>query len=165
MYKQRFTLSVVAFLVISVLAFSSADYMSRMEKKNIVETAVAAGKFNTLVTAVKAADLVETLSGPGPFTVFAPTDDAFAKLPEGTVESLLQNIPKLKAILTYHVVAGKVMASDVVNLQSAATVNGQQITIKVKDGTVMVDNAKVVMTDIECTNGVIHIIDSVILPK
>ncbi|UCC39705.1 MAG: fasciclin domain-containing protein [Candidatus Aminicenantes bacterium] len=165
MYKLRFTFSVVAVLVISVLAFSATDYMSRMGKKNIVETAVAAGKFNTLVTAVKAADLVETLSGPGPFTVFAPTDDAFAKLPEGTVESLLQNIPKLKAILTYHVVAGKVMASDVVNLQSAPTVNGQKIAIKVNGGTVMVDNAKVVMTDIECANGVIHVIDSVILPK
>ena len=165
MYKQIFTFLVAAVLVISVLALSSTDYTSRMGKKNIVETAIAAGKFNTLVNAVKAADLVETLSGPGPFTVFAPTDDAFAKLPEGTVESLLQNIPKLKAILTYHVVAGKVMASDVVNLQSAATVNGQKITIKVKDGTVMVDNAKVVMTDIECANGVIHVIDSVILPK
>jgi len=139
--------------------------MSEMETKSIVETAVAAGQFNTLVTAVKAADLVETLSDPGPFTVFAPTDDAFAKLPEGTVESLLQNKDKLKAVLTYHVVSGKVVASDVVNLESATTVNGQQITIKVEGDTVMVDNAKVVKTDIECTNGVIHVIDTVILPK
>jgi len=165
MYKPKFTVLVVAVLVISVLTFASTEYMSRMAKKNIVETAVTAGQFNTLVTAVKAADLVETLSGPGPFTVFAPTDDAFAKLPEGTVESLLKNKDKLKAVLTYHVVAGKVMASDVVNLESATTVNGQKITIKVKYGTVMVDNAKVVKTDIECTNGVIHVIDTVILPK
>jgi len=165
MYKPKFTVLVVSVLAISVLAFASTEYMSRMEKKNIVETAVAAGQFNTLVTAVKAADLVETLSGPGPFTVFAPTDDAFAKLPEGTIESLLKNKDKLKAVLTYHVVAGKVMASDVVNLKSATTVNGQQITIKVEGDTVMVDNAKVVKTDIECTNGVIHVIDTVILPK
>ncbi len=165
MKKKNFTTLLVAVLVISVLTFASTNYMSRMGKKSIVETAVSAGQFNTLVTAVKAADLVEVLSGPGPFTVFAPTDDAFAKLPKGTVEALLQNKEQLKAVLTYHVVAGKVMASDVVNLKSAATVNGQQVTIEVKGGTVMVDNAKVVMTDIECTNGVIHVIDAVILPK
>jgi uncharacterized surface protein with fasciclin (FAS1) repeats len=165
MRKPKFTVLVVAVLMISVLTFASTEYMGRMRKKNIVETAVAAGQFNTLVTAVKAADLVETLSSPGPFTVFAPTDDAFAKLPEGTVESLLKNKDKLKAVLTYHVVAGKVMASDVVNLKSAATVNGQKITIKVKYGKVMVDNAKVVKTDIRCTNGIIHVIDAVILPK
>lgn len=115
--------------------------------------------------AVKAADLVETLSGEGPFTVFAPTDDAFAKLPEGTVEGLLKNKEKLQAVLTYHVVAGKVMAADVVKLESAKTVNGQSVTITVKDGVVMVDNAKVVKTDILCSNGVIHVIDAVILPK
>jgi len=163
--KRNFTTLLVAVLVISVLTFASTGSMNKMGKKSIVETAVSAGQFKTLVTAVKAADLVEVLSGPGPFTVFAPTDDAFAKLPEGTVEALLQNKEQLKAVLTYHVVAGKVMASDVVNLKSAATVNGQQVTIKVKGGTVMVDNAKVVMTDIECTNGVIHVIDTVILPK
>jgi uncharacterized surface protein with fasciclin (FAS1) repeats len=165
MKKLNLTTLWVAVLMISVVAFASTEYMSSMEKKNIVETAVSAGQFNTLVTAVKAADLVETLSGPGPFTVFAPTDDAFAALPAGTVESLLQNKDKLQAILTYHVVPGKVMASDVVNLQSAKTVNGQEITITVKDGMVMVDNAKVIKTDIECTNGVIHVIDVVILPK
>ncbi len=165
MKKLNLTTLWVAVLMISVVAFASTDYMNSMEKKSIVETAVAAGKFNTLVTAVKAADLVETLSGPGPFTVFAPTDDAFAALPAGTIESLLQNKDKLQAILTYHVVPGKVMASDVVNLQSAKTANGQMVTIKVNDGVVMVDNAKVVMTDIECTNGVIHVIDAVILPK
>ena len=165
MKKLNLTTLWVAVLMISVVAFASADYMNSMGKKSIVETAVGAGKFNTLVTAVKAADLVETLSGPGPFTVFAPTDDAFAALPAGTVESLLQNKEKLQAVLTYHVVAGKVMASDVVNLKSAKTVNGQDVTIMVKDGTVMVDNAKVVMTDIECSNGVIHVIDAVILPR
>jgi len=165
MKKLNLTTLWLAVLMISVVAFASADYMSSMEKKNIVETAAGAGKFNTLVTAVKAAGLVETLSGPGPFTVFAPTDDAFAALPAGTVESLLQNKEKLQAILTYHVVSGKVMAADVVNLKSAKTVNGQDVTIMVKDGTVMVDNAKVVMTDIECSNGVIHVIDAVILPR
>jgi len=165
MKKHKFTGLLLAVLTISILMFASTDYMSRMGKKSIVETAVSAGTFNTLVTAVKAADLVEVLSGPGPFTVFAPTDDAFDKLPEGTIAKLLENKDKLKAILTYHVVPGKVMASDVVNLKSAKTVNGQQITIKVKGGTVMVDNAKVVKTDIDCTNGVIHVIDTVILPK
>jgi uncharacterized surface protein with fasciclin (FAS1) repeats len=133
--------------------------------KNIVETAVAAGSFNTLVAAVKAAGLVDTLSGPGPFTVFAPTDEAFAKLPAGTIDALLKDIPKLKAILTYHVVSGKVLAADVVKLSSAKTVNGQSVAIKVEGGSVMVDNAKVVKTDILCTNGVIHVIDAVILPQ
>ena len=132
--------------------------------KNIVETAIGAGSFGTLVTAVKAAGLVETLSGPGPFTVFAPTDEAFAKLPPGTIDALLKDIPKLKAVLTYHVVGGKVMASDVVKLSSAKTVNGQSVSIKVMGGTVMIDNAKVIKTDILCTNGVIHVLDAVILP-
>jgi uncharacterized surface protein with fasciclin (FAS1) repeats len=119
------------------------------------ETAIGAGSFKTLVAAVKAAGLVETLAGPGPFTVFAPTDEAFAKLPQGTVEALLNDIPKLKSILTYHVVAGKVMAADVIKLTSAKTVNGQSVKIVVKDGKVMVDNANVVKTDIVCSNGVI----------
>jgi uncharacterized surface protein with fasciclin (FAS1) repeats len=133
---------------------------------DIVDTAVAAGSFNTLVAAVKAADLVETLKGEGPFTVFAPTDEAFAKLPEGTVEDLLkpENKGKLQAILTYHVVAGKVMAADVVKLTSAKTVNGKSVTIAASEEGVTVDNAKVVKTDIETSNGVIHVIDSVILP-
>jgi uncharacterized surface protein with fasciclin (FAS1) repeats len=136
-------------------------------KKDIVDTAVGAGSFNTLVAAVKAADLVETLKGEGPFTVFAPTDDAFAKLPAGTLDDLLkpENKAKLQAILTYHVVPGKVMAADVVKLDSAKTVNGQTLTIKVESGTVMVDNAKVVKTDISASNGVIHVIDTVVLPK
>lgn len=134
--------------------------------KDIVDTAVGAGSFKTLVAAVKAAGLVDTLKGKGPFTVFAPTDAAFAKLPAGTVESLLkpENKDKLVAILTYHVVAGKVLASDVVKLSSAKTVNGKSAAIKVSDAGVMVDGAKVVATDIETSNGVIHVIDSVILP-
>ena len=131
---------------------------------NIVETAIAAGSFKTLVEAVKAADLVDTLSGPGPLTVFAPNDEAFAKLPTGTVEGLLKDIPKLKSVLTYHVVPGKVMSSDVSKMQSAKTVQGQSVSIDTSDG-VKVDNAKVVKADIETDNGVIHVIDSVILPK
>ena len=135
--------------------------------QDIVDTAVSAGSFNTLVAAVKAAGLVDTLKGPGPFTVFAPTDEAFAKLPPGTVEDLLkpENKAKLQAILTYHVVSGKVMAKDVVKLHSAKTVNGEQLTVKASMGSVTVDNANVVKTDIVCSNGVIHVIDTVLLPK
>ena len=135
--------------------------------KDIVDTAVAAGSFETLVTAVQAADLVETLKGEGPFTVFAPTDEAFAKLPAGTLENLLKPESKetLTAILTYHVVPGKVMAADVVGLESATTVNGKDLSIKVEGDTVMVDGATVVQTDIECSNGVIHVIDAVVLPE
>ena len=134
--------------------------------KDIVDTAVGAGSFNTLVAAVKAAGLVDTLKSKGPFTVFAPTDEAFAKLPEGTIANLLkpENKDQLVAILTYHVVAGKVMASDVVKVSSAKTVNGKAAVVKVNDAGVMIDNAKVVATDIETSNGVIHVIDSVILP-
>ncbi len=137
----------------------------KAEYSTIVETAVAAGNFNTLVAAVKAAGLADALSSEGPFTVFAPTDEAFAKLPEGTVESLLANPEKLKAILTYHVVEGTVMAGDVVNIDKAETLNGQSFKVKVNDGTVMIDNATVIKTDIKCSNGVIHVIDSVILPE
>jgi len=132
---------------------------------DIVDTAVAAGSFNTLVAAVKAAGLVDTLKGPGPFTVFAPTDDAFAKLPAGTVDALLKDPAKLKKILLYHVVAGKVMAADVVKMKSAKSVEGQMIKIKVMGGKVMVDNATVSKTDIVTDNGVIHVIDTVIMPK
>lgn len=133
---------------------------------DIVAVASGAGKFNTLVAAVKAAGLVETLQGKGPFTVFAPTDEAFAKLPEGTVASLLkpENKEKLVAILTYHVVPGKVMAADVKTMK-AKTVNGKELSIKVEDGKVTVDDAKVIKTDVAAKNGVIHVIDSVILPK
>ena len=133
---------------------------------DIVDTAVA-GKFNTLVAAVKAAGLVDTLKGPGPFTVFAPTDEAFAKLPAGTLETLLkpENKAKLQSILTYHVVPGKVLAQDVVNLDSAKTVEGQNVTIKIVNGGVMVNDAHVTKTDIATSNGVIHVIDTVLLPK
>ena len=131
---------------------------------NIVETAVAAGSFNTLVAAVKAAGLVDTLSGPGPFTVFAPTDEAFAKLPAGTVESLLGDTPKLTKILTYHVVSGKVMAADVVKLTSATTVEGSEVKIDASNG-VKVNDATVVTPDVEASNGVIHVIDTVLLPS
>ncbi|MFN0151749.1 MAG: fasciclin domain-containing protein [bacterium] len=135
--------------------------------KNIVETAVSAGSFNTLVAAVKAAGLVETLSGIGPFTVFAPTDETFAKLPAGTIEELLkpENKQKLTRILTYHVVAGNVMAADVVKLQTARTVNGQSLAILTENGKVTVGGARVVSTDIATSNGVIHVIDAVLLPS
>ena len=134
--------------------------------QDVVDTAVSAGSFKTLVAAVKAAGLVETLKGKGPFTIFAPTDEAFAKLPAGTVESLLkpENKEKLAAILTYHVVAGSVKAADVVKLDSAVTQQGQSVAIDAKDG-VKINNAKVIKADIECRNGVIHVIDAVLLPK
>lgn len=133
---------------------------------DIVAVASGAGNFNTLVAAVKAAGLVETLQGKGPFTVFAPTDEAFAKLPKGTVEDLLkpENKEKLVAILTYHVVAGKVMAADVKTMK-AKTVNGQSLDVKVSDGGVTVDKAKVIKTDVAASNGVIHVIDTVVLPN
>jgi uncharacterized surface protein with fasciclin (FAS1) repeats len=133
--------------------------------QNIVEIAAGAGSFNTLVAAVQAADLVETLSGEGPFTVFAPTDEAFAQIPAADLEALLADKAALTSVLTYHVVAGKVMASDVVGLTSATTVNGQSVDIKVMDGKVWIDGAEVVTTDIEATNGVIHVINKVILPE
>ena len=156
-----------AFGLLSVgLAAAASQSMGAAATKDIVDTAVSAGSFNTLVAALKAAGLVDTLRGKGPFTVFAPTDEAFGKLPAGTVESLLkpENKAKLQSILTYHVVPGKVMAAQVVNLKFAKTVNGQAITISTGDG-VKVDGAEVVKTDLETTNGVIHVIDSVILPK
>lgn len=133
---------------------------------DIVDTAIAA-KFNTLAAAVKAAGLVDTLKGPGPFTVFAPTDEAFAKLPAGTLETLLkpENKAKLQAILTYHVLPGKVMSREIVKLDSAKTVEGSKITIRTTGGTVMVNEARVTKADIEASNGVIHIIDAVILPE
>ena len=135
-------------------------------EKDIVDTAVDAGSFKTLAAALGAADLVDALKGKGPFTVFAPTDEAFAKLPKGTVEMLLkpENKKKLAGILTYHVVSGKVPSSAVVKVSGAKTLNGQQVDVVVKDGQVSIDNAKVVSTDIACSNGVIHVIDSVILP-
>lgn len=132
--------------------------------KDIVDTAIGAGTFNTLVAAAQAAGLVDTLKGPGPFTVFAPTDEAFAKLPAGTVEGLLKEPAKLKDILLYHVVSGNVMAADAMKLTSADTVLGQPITIKAEGGKVMINDATVTAADIKATNGVIHVIDTVLLP-
>ena len=150
----------------ATLGLSIAGCAAFAQDKDIVATAVDAGQFNTLAAALGAAGLVETLQGEGPFTVFAPTDDAFAALPAGTVEDLLkpENKGKLTAILTYHVVPGKVMAADVVGLTEAATVNGAMLPISVKDGVVMVGGATVTATDIVATNGVIHVIDAVMLP-
>jgi transforming growth factor-beta-induced protein len=136
-----------------------------MMKKDIVDIAVEDGRFTTLVAAVEAAGLVDALKGEGPLTVFAPTDDAFAALPEGTIEALLADIPALTDILLYHVVEGKVMAADVLALSSAQTLQGQYVDIAVEDGKVMVDAAEVIITDIEASNGVIHVIDAVILPE
>jgi uncharacterized surface protein with fasciclin (FAS1) repeats len=141
-----------------------AQKASKNMSADIVDTAVAAGSFETLVAAVQAAGLVDTLKSEGPFTVFAPTDEAFAKLPAGTVEGLLKDKDALTKVLTYHVVPGKVLAKDVVGLTSAKTVQGQSISIDTKDG-VKVDNANVIKTDIMTSNGVIHVIDSVILPN
>ncbi len=142
------------------------SYMQE-SKPDIVEIAASAGSFNTLVAAVKAAGLVETLQGEGPFTLFAPTDEAFAKLPAGTVEDLLkpENKERLQAILTYHVVPGRVMAEDVAGLSSATTVQGQSLRVSIENGTPMVDNAKIIQTDIDASNGVIHVIDSVVIPS
>ncbi len=155
----------VAAVIAAPLAAMAGNPSSMNAKKDIVDTAVAAGSFTTLATALDAAGLVETLKGPGPFTVFAPTDAAFAKLPAGTVEGLLKDKAKLTSILTYHVVPGKVMAADVVKLDGAKTVNGQSVMIKVVDGKVQVDSATVAQADIETSNGVIHVIDTVMLPK
>jgi transforming growth factor-beta-induced protein len=151
---------------VTTVAFTQ-DYGKKGSGKDIVQTAVGAGSFNTLVAAVQAAGLVETLKGEGPFTVFAPTDEAFAKLPSGTVENLLkpENLGTLRQILTYHVVPGSVTADKVVTLSNATTVNGQQVDIVVRDGGVRIDNANVVKTDIMTSNGVIHVIDTVILPS
>lgn len=156
-------LAAVAATVIGIAAGSSSAYAA---DKDIVDTAVAAGQFKTLAAALTAAGLVDTLKGPGPFTVFAPTDAAFAQLPAGTVDTLLkpESKAKLTAILTYHVVAGKVMAADVVKLKEAKTVNGAMVAVKVDGGNVMINNAKVTTADIAASNGVIHVIDTVLLP-
>jgi transforming growth factor-beta-induced protein len=159
---NRIVISTIATLLVTATLTAG-----ERAKKDIVDTAVAAGSFKTLAAALQAADLVGTLKGDGPFTVFAPTDEAFAKLPAGTVESLLEpkNKAKLQAILTYHVVAGSVSSSEVVKLKSAKTVNGQSVSIRTANGGVRIDGANVVKADIGASNGVIHVIDSVILPK
>ncbi len=161
MMKTFAASAAAALLAVSVAAPARAE---RHQGKDIVDTAVAAGSFKTLATALKAAGLVETLKGKGPFTVFAPTDDAFKKLPAGTLEKLLADKAQLTKVLTYHVVAGKVMAADVVKLSEAKTVEGSAVKIAVKDGKVKVNGANVVKTDIGASNGVIHVIDTVILP-
>ncbi|TFH86454.1 fasciclin domain-containing protein [Billgrantia azerbaijanica] len=136
-------------------------------KADIVDTAVAAGQFETLVAAVKAADLVDTLKGEGPFTVFAPTDEAFAALPAGTLDELLmpENRDRLQAILTYHVVPGKVMAEQAMGLSSATTVQGQDLTLTTENGSVRIDDATVIQADVVASNGVIHVIDGVLMPE
>jgi uncharacterized surface protein with fasciclin (FAS1) repeats len=155
--------------VAAVALVAGSTVVRAQQPKDIVDTAVAAGSFKTLAAALQAAGLVETLKGKGPFTVFAPTDEAFAKLPAGTVENLLkpENKAKLAAILTYHVVPGTVLAAQVVTMngKEVKTVNGQMVKIAVNGSTVMVNTAKVTATDIKASNGVIHVIDSVILPK
>ena len=158
-----FTLAALGLTLSQPAQAQYASMTDKAPKMDIVETAVAAGSFNTLVTAVKAAGLVDVLKGEGPFTVFAPTDEAFAKLPEGTLEALLADTDKLKAVLTYHVVPGAVMAADVVNLSEAPTVQGKKLTIRTDHG-VMINNAMVVKTDVAASNGVIHVIDTVLIP-
>ena len=159
---KTFAIASVAALVISASTTTAAA-----QGKDIVDTAVAAGSFKTLAKALQAADLVATLKGAGPFTVFAPTDAAFAALPAGTVEMLLkpENKAKLQRILTYHVVAGRVSAADVMKMKTAKAVSGDTLTIATKSGGVMIDNAHVAKADIAASNGIIHVIDAVVLPK
>jgi len=163
---MKFELGKMAIAAVTAFGIAAGVSAARAAEKDIVDTAVAAGQFNTLAAALTAAGLVETLKGPGPFTVFAPTDAAFAALPAGTVETLLkpENKDQLTAVLTYHVVPGKVMAADVVKITEAKTVNGAVVTVKVDGETVMINDAKVTTADIEASNGVIHVIDKVILP-
>ncbi len=160
------SLALACALFIAPQSFA-ADSYAKAPTADIVDTAVAAGSFKTLAAALTAADLVDTLKGKGPFTVFAPTDEAFSKLPAGTVENLLkpENKAKLVSILTYHVVAGSVMAADVVKLKEATTVQGGKVSIMVHGSDVMVNDANVVKTDIQASNGVIHVIDAVLMPK
>jgi uncharacterized surface protein with fasciclin (FAS1) repeats len=162
---RRINRSTVALaLAVALIGMTAPAAQADSHVKDIVDTAVAAGSFNTLATALTAAGLIETLKGEGPFTVFAPTDEAFAKIPKADLDALLADKAKLTAVLTYHVVPGKVMASDVVKLKSAKTVQGSSVTIDASNG-VKVDGANVVKTDIMASNGVIHVIDAVILPK
>lgn len=156
--------SLILAAVLAAPSFAGESHKAT-SRVDLVDTAVAAGSFKTLATALQAAGLVETLKGKGPFTVFAPTDEAFAKLPKGTVEALLNDLPKLRAILTYHVVSGQVLAKDAMKLTSAATVQGQNLTISTLDGGVKVDGARVIQADVLASNGVIHVIDTVVLPK
>lgn len=170
MFKSRkitFTQALVALAASFLLTASALAGSYGKNKPDIVDTAVANGSFTTLAAALEAGELIGTLKSDGPFTVFAPTDEAFAKLPAGTVENLLlpENRDQLIAILTYHVVPGKVSASDVVKLDTAATANGADLTIEVRNDSVFVNNSRVVATDIYASNGVIHVVDTVILPN
>lgn len=164
--RSRFAFVVLALVTAAAFmspSFAGGNYSSA-DKKDIVDTAIEAGMFNTLATALTEADLIDALKGDGPFTVFAPTDEAFAKIPQDQLAAILADKELLTSILTYHVVPGKVMASDVVNVDSASTLQGQDITVSVADG-VRVDDANVIKTDIEASNGVIHVIDTVLLPQ
>lgn len=154
----------MAILLVSVLATSAFAAPAFQAEKTIVDIAVEDGRFTTLVTALQAAELVETLQGEGPFTVFAPTDDAFAALPDGALDGLLADIPALTDVLLYHVVSGEVLAADVIQLSAADTVLGQPVSIEINGDTVMVNDAQVIITDIQGSNGVIHVIDAVLLP-
>jgi uncharacterized surface protein with fasciclin (FAS1) repeats len=164
--NMSYALSTMAAVAVTAFGLAVGSTNARAANMDIVDTAVEAGQFTTLAAALEAAGLVETLKGDGPFTVFAPTDEAFAKLPDGTVETLLlpENRDQLTAILTYHVVPGSVMAADVVTLDEAETVNGEMVNISTSGDTVMVNDATVISADIQASNGVIHVIDSVILP-
>ena len=154
-------------LLVAIALVSAPVLAGSYAKQDIVDTAIEAGSFNTLVAAVQAAGLVDALKADGPYTVFAPTDEAFAKLPAGTVENLLkpENIDQLRAVLTYHVVPGKIMAKDVTKLSKGTTLQGESLSFAVNDGKVMVDNAQVIKADIATSNGVIHAIDTVVLPN
>lgn len=167
--KRKRNISIYAALAAAFLLLATEALAGNYGKKqsDIVDTAVSAGTFNTLAAALQAGDLVDTLKADGPYTVFAPTDEAFAKLPDGTLEMLLlpENKDKLVAVLTYHVVPGKVSASEVVTMTSAGTANGSNLAISVVDGTVFINDSRVVATDIEASNGVIHVVDNVLLPN
>ena len=165
-FSQKLIITAIIFsMIITSFTIAGDQHKNKSSKKDIVTTAVEAGNFKTLATALTETGLIEALQGDGPFTVFAPTDDAFAKLPEGTVESLLEDKETLKNILLYHVVSGEVTSKEVVNLTKAETLNGKNINIKVSKGTVMINDAKVTGADVMASNGVIHVIDTVLIPE
>ena len=167
MMKKKLTASFLTVALLTIVPAFAGSYEKTEKSKDIVDTAVAAGSFKTLVAAVQAAGLVDALKADGPLTVFAPTDEAFAKLPEGTVESLLQpeNIDKLKSILTYHVVAGKILSTDLSDGATAATLQGTNVGVEIADGNVAINGANVTAADIKASNGVVHVIDTVLLPQ
>jgi uncharacterized surface protein with fasciclin (FAS1) repeats len=164
-YSYRGIAALAAVIAAGALAAGAGRATAAAARKDIVDTAASAPQFSTLVTAVKAAGLVETLKGPGPFTVFAPTNDAFARVPKEKLNALLADKSALTEVLTYHVVPGKVTAADVIKLTEAKTVQGGKLAVRAGNGVVTVDGARVVKTDIHCSNGVIHVIDAVVMPK